>query len=373
MTAFFPPEVGGLQTYSYRVAKAFCENDPKTRVTVVTTHVGEHSDETDRNIRIIKLAKSKLPTSFLRNIHNKIRSIRFLFSITHEKFDFTHSTTWHIPAIFRNWYRKTPIAVSVHGAEVFDISHDKLDRMRSVFRQAAVTVSVSKPIRLKFEALLGFEPTCSAVAWNGVSFSAADQKADLAMDPTKILSVCRLISRKNVERAIRALAILRDENIPFQFNIAGSGPLRDDLQQLITELNLTERVALLGWVDDNQLLHEYRTSGVFLHPQIALADGGDIEGFGISIADAMFFGACPIAGKSGGPSDFIEDGVTGRLVDGESVAEIADALRDVLTDHPLQRRLGSAAKDFAETQLSWGAHAAKIVELVRRSTETSDS
>jgi glycosyltransferase involved in cell wall biosynthesis len=71
-----------------------------------------------------------------------------------------------------------------------------------------------------------------------------------------------------------------------------------------------------------------------------------------------------VAGASGGPLDFIRDGATGYLVDGESVDAIASTLRNLLTDMDKAKLIARAGRDFALRELSWDAHAEKALSLV---------
>jgi phosphatidylinositol alpha-1,6-mannosyltransferase len=91
---------------------------------------------------------------------------------------------------------------------------------------------------------------------------------------------------------------------------------------------------------------------------LALRDG--IEGFGTVFLEA---GACAkpvIGGRSGGVSEAVEDGVTGLLVDPHDVRALVAALRRVLGDAELRKRMGQAARARAERlEAGW-------VQAVRR-------
>ncbi|MDY6872051.1 MAG: glycosyltransferase family 4 protein [Actinomycetota bacterium] len=97
-----------------------------------------------------------------------------------------------------------------------------------------------------------------------------------------------------------------------------------------------------GLVDGDDIPRLYEWADAFLHPQIDLNEGSDFEGFGLSIADAMWFGCPAIAGRGAGPSDFVLDGVTCSLVDGSDPEELQSKIQTVLEDQKLTRELAAA-------------------------------
>src|SRR5690606_25123252 len=129
---------------------------------------------------------------------------------------------------------------------------------------------------------------------------------------------------------------------------------------LVAELGLGDRVEMLGFATDEQLAAEYARASVFLHPQIEADDGADIEGFGIAIADAMQFGAVPIAGANGGPLDFIRDGENGYLVEAEDVGALSSRIEALLSDDAQRRTMSDRAREFAQRHFSWAEHVATI-------------
>ena len=174
--------------------------------------------------------------------------------------------------------------------------------------------------------------------------------------------MCRQVPRKNLDGAIRAAATLVECGNRLRFRIAGSGPENKRLHALVDELGMGEHIHLLGRVDDEEIIPLYRSSHVFLHPQIATRGGQDMEGFGLTIADAMSFGCVPIAGASGGPLDFIEHGTSGFLVDGTRQNEIIDALTTLVSDPERRKSIGLTAQAFAQKEITWDMHVTKIID-----------
>jgi phosphatidylinositol alpha-1,6-mannosyltransferase len=146
------------------------------------------------------------------------------------------------------------------------------------------------------------------------------------------------------------------------YRIVGNGPDLERLQRLAAAEGLAERVAFLGRLDDAALADEYRRCAVFVLPSRRTPDG-DLEGYGLVYFEAAAWGRAVVAGRSGGEIDAVEDGRTGLLVDGTSVAEVADAIGGLLLDPLRLQALGSAGRERVETSHNW-TRAAAVVDCV---------
>jgi trehalose synthase len=68
------------------------------------------------------------------------------------------------------------------------------------------------------------------------------------------------------------------------------------------------------------------------------------EGFGLTVAEAMWKGRPVVASAVGGIQDQIEDGTTGWLIDPGDLAAFGDRVRGVLADPHGAERMGQAAQ-----------------------------
>jgi phosphatidylinositol alpha-1,6-mannosyltransferase len=282
------------------------------------------------------------------------------------KFDLVHATSWRValPAILL--LMSTKLIISVHGREVFVVPFVLKPIMYFVFRCADYVIAVSKPILDSFSKKLPFKLASAGVAWNGVSFTSDAIDLVKNSDPMHIFCMCRLVERKNLVGAVHALAILHREGIDFSFHIAGSGDEHEAINAAIIEEDVGAKIKLVGRISDEEAVQEYQRAGIFLHPQIATEKGGDLEGFGIVIADAMIFGALAVAGNSGGPMDFIKSGETGFLVDGRDHNSIACVVRELLLDPKMQKNIAQNGYDFAKKELTWDEHCSTIFTLMNK-------
>ncbi len=174
---------------------------------------------------------------------------------------------------------------------------------------------------------------------------------DWPATPGRILTVGRLIARKGHMYLIRAMAHLRD--LPdAHLVIVGEGHERAALEAEIARLGLEDRVTLTGRVSDEELEAYYQSCQVFALPAI-VDEAGDTEMLGMVSLEAMRYCKPVIASDVGGIPDIVVDGESGVLVPQKDPEALAAAIRRVLTDPALARRLGHGGYRFARAHFSW--------------------
>lgn len=353
----YRPDIGGLETYSEEVALAYARLGAE--VTVLTAHSGSRGEEVSRGVRVINVSTGPQPLVFAWMVRNLLKLVGT------QAFDLVHATSWRValpPLLLRIG---TPIIVTVHGREVLAAPKALTPIMHYVFRRVSGVVAVSQPILETFQARLPFALMHTAIAWNGISYEERARHHAPNPDFAQIFSLCRLVERKNIPAAVRAVGLLEREGYQLRYTIGGTGPESGLIDATIHEEGVMPSVNRRGYIDDDEVVALYKRCGIFLHPQVAAKGGSDIEGFGISIADAMSFGAVAVAGANGGPQDFIVDGNTGLLIDGDSKEAIAGAIRQLLSEPERTKGIAARGREFALDRLSWNRHVAEVLALAR--------
>lgn len=153
--------------------------------------------------------------------------------------------------------------------------------------------------------------------------------------PPTALFLGLLIERKDPLGLVRAWARAQ-RPLGARLLIAGDGPLRSALQELVARLRLEGSVELLGWVAPER-------AAELLAGADLLALPSTFEGQPLALIEGMARGAAIVSTHAGGIPDLIEDGVSGLLVPPHDEAALSLALSALLGDPALRRRLGSAA------------------------------
>jgi glycosyltransferase involved in cell wall biosynthesis len=166
-----------------------------------------------------------------------------------------------------------------------------------------------------------------------------------------VLSVGRIESVKRVDLIVRAMSLV-DEGL--QLMIAGDGTQRENVERVASEAGIADRVTFLGSVDDDQLLDLYADALAVAYPPFD-------EDFGYVTLEA-FLARKPVLTcvDSGGPNEFVEDGVNGRSTEATPEA-FAQAIREVAGDKPKAARMGSAGFERART-ITWDGVIEKLVQ-----------
>lgn len=277
---------------------------------------------------------------------------------------FIHGTTWRIslPALIVG--ARCPLVVTVHGREVFVVPCLLMPIMKLVLKKADIVAVVSQVIADATRSVVSRSRAHWLVLWNGISFPDAAKATPERQShdgPIRLYAFCRLVERKNLHGVLAAVALLKARGLDgFHLDIAGGGPERARLERLIGEYGIGPLVTLHGTISEEEVVPRYRAADIFIHPQITAEGGKDIEGFGLSIADAMSFGAAVVVGKDGGPSDFVHDGITGLVVDGHEIEAVADAIETLVCNPQLRLQIGRQGRDWALRELDWDKVAGKI-------------
>jgi glycosyltransferase involved in cell wall biosynthesis len=158
-----------------------------------------------------------------------------------------------------------------------------------------------------------------------------------------VFMVSRLTPLKRADLLIRALATPDGQGI--KAVIAGDGPERSRLTALITELDLADRVRLVGPVSQPELLHYLAHCRAVCFPPRE-------EDYGFVTVEAFASRKAVVTcTDSGGPAELIEDGVRGFVV-APTPEALAAALRRLMDDNTLAETLGRSAFEMART-ITW--------------------
>lgn len=188
-------------------------------------------------------------------------------------------------------------------------------------------------------------------------------------DAFVLLSVGRLIPRKGIDLALRAVASLKAEFPRLYYLILGDGPERSSLEALSRELHIESQTHFLGAVSDTDKHLYYALCDALILPTRTL-NGLEWEGFGIVFLEAALACKPSIAGKGGGVAEAVADGKTGLVVETEDFHPTAEAVRRMITNDSERKQMGEAARERALIEFDWNRSAEEFVSCVRRGRES---
>jgi colanic acid/amylovoran biosynthesis glycosyltransferase len=163
----------------------------------------------------------------------------------------------------------------------------------------------------------------------------------------RIATTGRLVEKKGIEYAIRAVAKVLDQYSNLEYVIIGDGLLRPELEQLIQSLNAEKAIKLVGQKSQAELITLLENSHLFIAPSVTAADGNQDAPVNV-LKEAMAMGLPVISTLHGGIPELVEEGVSGFLVPERDADAIADRLI-YLIEHPERwSAMGQAGRLFVE-------------------------
>lgn len=272
-----------------------------------------------------------------------------------------------IIAPFLRCLTRKPVACILHGLDITYRNRiyqalwvkrflPKVDRFFPVSQETA-RIAIAK----------GLNKQRCIVIPNGVNpeeFKVTRNRNDLDIlvghplhDRLVLVTLGRLVERKGVAWFIENVIPNLDPNIVYV--IAGDGPMRTRITSLINQLELNNRVFLLGPVTTRERNILYGSSDIFIQPNIRVK--GDIEGFGLVVLEAGVAGLPVIASRLEGLKDAIIPGKNGISITPETANEFVDNI-SWLSDNPEERaKLGKISKKFILENYQWSAIATKYL------------
>lgn len=167
--------------------------------------------------------------------------------------------------------------------------------------------------------------------------ASARLRAELGVAPdvTVVGLVGHLAAQKRPDRAVDVVAVLRAGGAAVHLVVAGTGPLRTDVERQVTELGLGDAVSFLGHRDDiDQVLGAVDV----------LLLTSDAEGIPGILIEAQMAGCPVVTVPVGGVAEVVEDGVTGAVLTSPEVAEMATNVLALTGSPELLTRMGTEAR-----------------------------
>jgi glycosyltransferase involved in cell wall biosynthesis len=202
--------------------------------------------------------------------------------------------------------------------------------------------------------------------------SRLENEYNLTIENKKVLlSVGRLVERKGfhwfIENVIPELLEQRNDFIYF---IAGQGPFKKKIEDIILHDNLEDHVVLLGSIHDEMLKLLYNITDIFIMPNIPVQ--GDMEGFGIVSIEASSCGIPVVASEIEGITDTIIHEENGFLIPSRNKEAFTGTILSIMNDMKIHDFRKNARELTLELFL-WDKIADKYLGVLTFEKETGDN
>lgn len=247
--------------------------------------------------------------------------------IRREKFDVVHTQLLHGSIVGQTAARLAGVPVRVitrqYTTDCYHNGHKYLDKIDSyVARKAHKVIAISDSVRNDLIEH-GVDSDKIDLIYNGIDlkpFENDSQPLKIREEfPNKYLIafVANLNHRKGHEYLLRAIARLVPRYGDIHLLLLGEGNLKQELENLTSELNITDNVSFLGYQPNVPAI--LKAVDLYVHASI-------LEPLGIAVLEAMAAERCVIATAVGGVPEIIQDNQTGFLVPPKNVGKLAEAI-----------------------------------------------
>lgn len=196
------------------------------------------------------------------------------------------------------------------------------------------------------------------IIYNGIDLADQDTKGKsldgFKNDNTSILigNAGRLSREKGHVYLLETARLLKERGLNFRLLLAGTGKLEPKLKKLVEQMDLSEQVDFVGFVEDIRVFHEL--IDVFVLTSLW-------EGFGYVLVEAMSKKKPVVAFDIKSSSEIVVHNKTGFLVKKFDIHDLADKLEILIRDKKLREKFGKEGLKRVEKKFTIN-HALKAVE-----------
>jgi colanic acid/amylovoran biosynthesis glycosyltransferase len=206
---------------------------------------------------------------------------------------------------------------------------------------------------------MGCAPSRIRVHRMGVDLKRFVPQPSASRERVRIVSVGRLVEKKGIDDAIMALSMIKT---PFEYVVAGDGPLRARLEALARERLPAGSVRFVGAQTQDAVLRLLQSADIFLAPSVTASDG-DIEGIPVSIMEAMALGLPVVSTRHSGIPELVSHDVSGMLLDEHDITGLSGALSALAGDASLRARCGVAGRAIVAAEYDVAILTDRLIDL----------
>lgn len=180
------------------------------------------------------------------------------------------------------------------------------------------------------------------------------------LSPLRIISIGRFTKTKGFDRLIRACGAACRAGIDLRLTLVGDGALRQELERIVGEQGIADRVTFAGWLPPSEIQSQLSTSHLFA----LLADVNYHDGLPNVVLEAMSCGRPAIVSPLPAASEAIEHDVDGFILEHADDEEgFVQICRKLSSDHDLLQKIGQNASNRVRRDHDALVHLQKMAEL----------
>ena len=354
----FPPDIGGPASFVPKISDFLIKNGHDVKIICLSEDENIHIED---QLNVIRIRRSNiLPIRWLKTIYQIIKN--------GIKSDLIFVNGLGIESAVANLLLRKRIIRKIVGDPVWERAYNqkktldtfdnfqinkhpliieiqKLTRNWSI-NSAELIITPSDNLK-NFVTGIGFKNKITKIN-NGVEIKANINQLSNKTD-INIIIISRLVIQKNIDLVIHAFKVLNEKNI--KLNIVGDGGEFNNLQKLIYDLELQDKVKILGKIDNNEIGELLRTSDLFIQ-------ASNYEGLPHSLLEAINYNVPVLSTEVGGCKDLINSGERGFIISSPPEEKlIAENISFIINNRSEAEKRASAAKTFIQKEYNFSIQA----------------
>ncbi len=355
ISPYFVPVIGGMEKHVYHISKEMVNRGHKVSV---------FTSDRDRHSRI-RIERDKLDGVEINRFRTLVQVGEFAYfwpsfviKLLEEEFDIIHVHNYRHPhsdlALLTSKIRNKPCVITTHAPFHPSWVRKKIQRSlvkiydhsigRIMLNKYDLIVAITSSEFNHLKAITGNADKIKIIP-NGIELEALIQRdgskfrEKYNIDGKIISFIGRIHPVKGIHFLTKAFSKIK--NVIPNSNLVIAGPIQDiayynELVRLGKRLNTDDGITFLGKISEEEKYQMFAASDLVVLPSV-------YEPFGITILEAMAQSR-PVVSTRGGPSDIIDEGITGYIVKYGDTKGLTKNMVKLLEQPDLARKLGENAK-----------------------------
>lgn len=371
ITTDFPPDVGGLQTYSYRIARDLPDGLLVT-VAAGSDHARHALPPAAENVRLVWRRGRTRWRAFWWSLWT-IPWFRFRWGT-----DLLLHMQWTtaLPSMVLSRLGGARYLVLVHGAELIDperflvglLKRAVLSRADAVVAGSQHTAEIVRQLGIRCRRLevipygnpLEGNP---ALVNGGRGGKPGETEAGArAGGFPRLLCMHRLVPRKGTALLLEALAEMKP--VPWTLDIVGRGEAEARLREMVRKLDLEDRVRFIPPVTEAEKIRLLSRASIFILPSLPPIGNNHVEGLGLTLLEAQSLSLPVLAARTGGITEAVQEGLTGFLFRAGDRDDLREQLTSMLSDPGRLKNMGKTGPEWVRSHFSWKTGLRRLADLM---------
>jgi colanic acid/amylovoran biosynthesis glycosyltransferase len=245
---------------------------------------------------------------------------------------------------------------TVHGPEEFLAPLGLVDKIsRSAF---VVAISSFGRSQLYLRTATALWPKIRVVHC-GLEPAFLSAGTGTQLSDSRLVCVGRLCEAKGQLLLIDAVAQLKQRGVHVDLVLAGDGPMRAEIEKMVREFGLQDRVRITGWISSDRVREEILAARTMVLPSFA-------EGLPVVIMEAFALRRPVITTYIAGIPELVKAGENGWLIPAGSICDLTAAMEDCLSRSSDEiERMGDAGRRIVIERHSIDVEAGKLANHIR--------